>query len=99
MLNRRGFLQALVGGVATAAAVRTFPFRVFSFPTAVAKPVAYATYIMGAQSIYYDRLSVDVLKRDFILEKLVKLRPLPPHVGERLMFFRYDLKGLRCPRS
>ncbi len=34
-MNRRGFLQLMVGGVATAAAVRTFPFRVYSFPTEV----------------------------------------------------------------
>lgn len=31
-MNRRGFLKALVGGIAGAAAVRTWPFRVFSFP-------------------------------------------------------------------
>ena len=34
-IGRRGFLQSLVGGIAAAAAVRTFPFRVFSFPTDV----------------------------------------------------------------
>ena len=37
-MNRRAFLGNLIGGVATAAAVRTWPFRVFSFPTEV-KPV------------------------------------------------------------
>lgn len=31
-MNRRNFLSMMVGGVAAAAAVRTFPFRVFSFP-------------------------------------------------------------------
>lgn len=30
-MNRRNFLNSLIGGVATAAAVRTFPFRVYSF--------------------------------------------------------------------
>ena len=33
-MDRRGFLRSLVGGVAVAAAVRTFPFRVYSFPAA-----------------------------------------------------------------
>ncbi len=33
-MNRRNFLRALTGGVAAAAAVRTFPFRVFSIPAA-----------------------------------------------------------------
>ena len=31
-MDRRGFLGMMIGGIATAAAVRTFPFRVFSFP-------------------------------------------------------------------
>lgn len=34
-MNRRNFIQTLVGGLTTAAAVRTFPFRVFSFPQRV----------------------------------------------------------------
>lgn len=37
-MNRRSFLRSLVGGVATAAAVRSWPFRVYSFPTAPALP-------------------------------------------------------------
>jgi hypothetical protein len=32
-MERRGFLKLLVGGVAAAAAIRTFPFRVYSFPS------------------------------------------------------------------
>jgi hypothetical protein len=38
VISRRGFLGALVGGVAAAAAVRTWPFRVFSFPIQVTSP-------------------------------------------------------------
>lgn len=38
-MNRRGFLGAMVGGIATAAAVRTWPFRVYSFP---AEPMAFS---------------------------------------------------------
>jgi hypothetical protein len=34
-MNRRGFLGLLIGGVAATAAVRTWPFRVYSFPTEV----------------------------------------------------------------
>lgn len=39
-MNRRGFLAALTGGVVAGAAVRTWPFRVFSFPTdiVIARP-------------------------------------------------------------
>ena len=31
-MNRRNFLSTLIGGLAATAAVRSFPFRVFSFP-------------------------------------------------------------------
>lgn len=34
-MNRRGFLNSLVGGVAASVAMRTWPFRVFSFPTEI----------------------------------------------------------------
>lgn len=32
-MNRRTFIGTLIGGVATAAAVRTWPFRIYSFPS------------------------------------------------------------------
>lgn len=34
-MNRRAFLGSLIGGVVAASAVRTFPFRVFSFPSEI----------------------------------------------------------------
>lgn len=34
-MDRRSFFSSMVGGIATAAAVRTWPFRVFSFPSGV----------------------------------------------------------------
>ena len=41
-MNRRGFLGTLVGGLAASAAVRTWPFRVYSFPSEITieKPLA-----------------------------------------------------------
>jgi hypothetical protein len=41
-MNRRSFLGLTFGGVAATAAVRTWPFRVFSFPT---KPILRATSV------------------------------------------------------
>ena len=32
-MDRRSFFHSMVGGVAAAAAVRTWPFRVYSFPS------------------------------------------------------------------
>lgn len=37
-MNRRRFLSTLVGGVAVSAAARTWPFRVFSFPSEIKTP-------------------------------------------------------------
>lgn len=37
-MDRRGFLQKLVGGVVAGAAIRTWPFRVYSFPTEIVQP-------------------------------------------------------------
>lgn len=37
-MDRRNFLRTLIGGVAVAAAERTFPFRVFSFPSEIITP-------------------------------------------------------------
>jgi hypothetical protein len=34
-MNRRNFLSSMIGGVTTAAAVRTWPFRVYSFPSEI----------------------------------------------------------------
>jgi hypothetical protein len=36
--SRRNFLRMLIGGVAAGAAVRTWPFRVFSFPSEIVTP-------------------------------------------------------------
>lgn len=63
-MDRRGFLKMLVGGVATAVAVRTFPFRVFSFP----KDITFACadcdlfYLHPAQRVAYDELSLHGLR-------------------------------------
>ena len=37
-MNRREFLRRLVAGVSVKAAVRTWPFRVFSFPSTIIIP-------------------------------------------------------------
>lgn len=55
-MNRRSFLKGLIGGVATAAAARTFPFRVFSFPTEIAKPTKPTAVTLGMTWDEYERL-------------------------------------------
>jgi hypothetical protein len=50
-MNRRKFIGAMVGGVAVSAAVRTFPFRVYSFPATIDSYVKYfwSSYNVNAE--------------------------------------------------
>lgn len=54
-MNRRGFIGALVGGVAIAQAVRSWPFRVFSFPSElrVVDPLIGQTVFTTASGNYF----------------------------------------------
>ena len=73
-MNRRGFLGALIGGVATAAAVQTFPFRVFSFPAEIVKPAAYSTYVMGKNAVisqYFDFASFPEILTETAIDPIV----------------------------
>jgi hypothetical protein len=47
-MDRRKFLSGLIGGIATTAAVRTFPFRVFSFPAEITRPQILLTGSTGS---------------------------------------------------
>jgi hypothetical protein len=64
-MNRRGFLKALVGGVAAAAAVQSFPFRVFSFPSQIKIPtfgeyVEYCNFSSFAINESIDKMYLDI---------------------------------------
>jgi hypothetical protein len=61
-MNRRGFLGTLIGGVAAATAVRTFPFRVFSFPT---EPMLAATSVRFVKM--YDVIERKMINRFDVL--------------------------------
>jgi hypothetical protein len=76
-MNRRSFLKTLVGGVAGAAAVRTWPFRVFSFPSEVVIP-KYGTYVDEA-----------VLLDDYALDAFRYITGYQPRQGYRT--FQADL--------
>ncbi len=84
-MNRRGFLKALIGGVATAAAVRTFPFRVYSFPTEIAKdyyminwPVLSGRYEYGYTFYDLERIAKPLYPMMTPLKNM--LPPLGSHV-------------------
>jgi hypothetical protein len=78
-MNRRNFLSALVGGVATAAAVQTFPFRVFSFPSEVEKvsPALIRLDMRALTVTYYDKDAIEMLKRSMSVEEISRWQSLP----------------------
>ena len=90
MVTRRGFLGMMVGGVAAAAAVRTWPFRVFSFPTEIAIPSVPAFNTATWQDlalIYYDREAIEQLKRHLLFDEMIKFSsPLPK--GNEVIHFQ-----------
>lgn len=51
MMDRRNFLRSLVGGVAATAAVRTWPFRIYSFPSQVVTPSVVPNYLWKTYSV------------------------------------------------
>ena len=52
-MNRRSFLNRLVGGIAATAAVQSWPFRVYSFPTEIVIPdrLFYSAWLRTIYSI------------------------------------------------
>lgn len=56
-MNRRGFIGFLAGGIAAEAVVRTFPFRVFSFPSEIVP--AYSP--LDLAPIYYSKEALQAL--------------------------------------
>lgn len=79
-MDRRNFLRSLVGGVAVAAAARTFPFRVFSFSKEV---VGYRSYIMGADA-FFPELAYPYLTKEALRKMVEQLK------GENIMPFNGD---------
>ena len=66
-MDRRGFLGSLIGGVATSAAVRTWPFRVFSFPTEIIKPEIIAVNWWEREFIVVNEaLTIEEFERRYI---------------------------------
>jgi hypothetical protein len=64
-MDRRKFFGLMVGGLATAAAARTFPFRVFSFPKEISRP----SWISFGEGFFVDP---STFLRSFDDEELVR---------------------------
>ena len=64
-MDRRSFFKSMVGGVAVAAAVRTWPYRVFSFPTEIIPATLPATSIRFIKA--YDVMQDKMISRFDVL--------------------------------
>jgi len=95
-MDRRKFLSALIGGVAATAAVRSFPFRVFSFPKEVKLANVYSSEIF-----YFDSATGLLSSPDpsFIINAgdfLVHPGKFVP--GQEVEIYRGNLWNLRSKR-
>ncbi len=61
--TRRDFLRFAVQGIVTAAAVRTFPFRVFSFPSEIVIPTP-------VRRIWVTRKKIPLGLGDFVVQPM-----------------------------
>ena len=70
MLSRRGFIGSLVGGLAATATVRTWPFRVFSFPSdiVVSQPGTYAAIARTSYPLFMRSGTSVALCKDLMQE-------------------------------
>jgi len=79
-MDRRKFISTLIGGVAASAAVRTFPFRVFSFPSKIEtgdwKGIHIDSYPGILQTPYYGRgcaITPEMIQRAIAREQARRL--------------------------
>lgn len=87
-MNRRGFLRSLVGGVAATVAVRTFPFRVYSFPTEITYPVLdiFSARLLSEDVLIHELITQDEIYRYFKHHGEIKLLGVVPNLHRRMPF-------------
>lgn len=63
-MNRRSFLGQLIGGIAASAAVRTWPFRVYSFPDKI--EIAYPDTVFGKLNRLFNQEESEIFGLQFV---------------------------------
>lgn len=93
-MNRRELFRTMIGGVAAAAAVRTWPFRVYSFPSELTA----ANSILFRRSPYPGRLAVpngDLLNRECWILHPAQVKAFK-EVYDYPIVFTESLEGIDC---
>jgi hypothetical protein len=67
-MERRNFLRMMVGGVVAGAAVRSFPFRVFSFPKEIVVPERLSLYSIPYGDCYNPTGTMYGISRNGVFE-------------------------------
>jgi len=97
-MERRGFLKLMVGGVAAAAAVRTYPFRVFSFPKEIVVPQV-ATSVLTLEAM---RKLIEQMKRRLgtVTQDTIYMHPEQLAAFKQLGFVGgYEMRLVEAPPS
>jgi len=89
-VERRTFLQTFVGGIATAAAVRTWPFRVYSFPST---PVITSATARALKELIRRVTEDDDLWQDRLIS--VHWQAKKFYCGEQFIISPPELAGMR----
>lgn len=63
-MNRRSFLGQLIGGVAASAAVRTWPFKVYSFPDKI--EISYPDTLFGKLNRLFNQEEAEIFGLKFV---------------------------------
>jgi hypothetical protein len=87
-MNRRDFFGKMIGGVAAAAAVRAWPFRVYSFPNTIAAPTEELTNLVNGSRIIRGMINPRAMA---LLN--AQLRHLPKSVDYNIRAFAFDHEG------
>ena len=75
-MNRRNFLHSMIGGVAATAAVRTWPFRVYSFPSVITVPENLLARPADYYILHYPAMQdIQVASFDAMRELALTMRP------------------------
>ena len=77
-MDRRGFMKMMVGGLAAGAAVRTWPFRVYSFPSEIVpgtyNAITRGDGLYGVPKLTISNEELSRLMETYVRESMVALR-------------------------
>jgi hypothetical protein len=93
--SRRGFLGLMIGGIAASAAVRTWPFRVFSFPSSVPQIILYELNGQSVFPLYAPNSALSSARVSYLCAKSRGKLALHPFEVPHLALWKGDFESYR----